>query len=41
LLCLEEVGFNAQGEPILHSQEYYRPEYFSFRVLRKMTPAAL
>jgi len=41
LLYLEEVGFNAQGEPILHSQEYYRPEYFSFRVLRKMTPAAL
>ena len=33
----EEIGFNRDGEPIIYSEEYYRPEFFSFKVLRKMT----
>jgi GntR family transcriptional regulator len=33
----EEIGFNADHEPILYSEEYYRPEFFSFKVIRKMT----
>lgn len=32
-----EVGFNDQDQPIIYSQEYYRPECFDFRVVRKMT----
>lgn len=33
----EEIGYNAEGRPIIYSEEYYRPEYFSFKVVRKMT----
>lgn len=33
----EEIGFNANHRPIIYSQEYYRPEFFSFNVVRKMT----
>jgi GntR family transcriptional regulator len=33
----EEVAFNAEGVPVMYSEEYYRPEYFSFNVIRKMT----
>jgi GntR family transcriptional regulator len=33
----EEVGFNAEGTPVIYCEEYYRPEYFSFKVVRKMT----
>ncbi len=32
-----ETAFNVDEEPIMYSDEYYRPEYFSFYVLRKMT----
>lgn len=32
-----EVGFNNHNIPILYSEEYYRPEFFSFTVIRKMT----
>lgn len=32
----EEIAFNNDDMPIMYSQEYYRPEYFSFRVVRKM-----
>jgi len=31
-----EVGFNSDNMPILYSEEYYRPEYFKFKVVRKM-----
>jgi len=37
LLYLEEVGFNTLSQPVVFSEEYYRPEFFSFRVLRKKT----
>ncbi len=33
----KETAFNADEEPVMYSDEYYRPEYFSFHVLRKMT----
>ena len=33
----EETGYNAEGKPIIYSEEFYRPEYFSFKVVRKMT----
>lgn len=33
----EEIGFNGAGVPIIYSEEYYRPEYFSFHIIRKMT----
>jgi GntR family transcriptional regulator len=33
----EETGYNVEGKPIIYSEEYYRPEYFSFKVVRKMT----
>ena len=33
----EEIGYNADDNPILYSEEYYRPEFFSFKVIRKMT----
>jgi GntR family transcriptional regulator len=33
----DEVAFNADDVPIMYSEEYYRPEYFSFKVVRKMT----
>lgn len=33
----EEIGFNADHTPIIYSEEYYRPEIFSFKVVRKMT----
>ena len=33
----EETGYNMDGKPIIYSEEYYRPEYFSFKVVRKMT----
>ena len=39
ILYLEEVGFNSEAVPVVWSQEYYRPEYFSFKVVRKMTTA--
>ncbi|GAB4454043.1 MAG: GntR family transcriptional regulator [Anaerolineae bacterium] len=32
-----ELGFNSHNTPILYSEEYYRPEFFSFTVIRKMT----
>ena len=32
----EEIGLNGAGTPIIYSQEYYRPDYFSFHVIRKM-----
>jgi len=35
----EEIGFNGNGVPIIYSEEYYRPDYFSFHVIRKMTTA--
>lgn len=31
-----ETGFNSDDEPIIYSEEYYRPEFFSFKVVRKM-----
>lgn len=31
-----EVGFNTDNKPIIYSEEYYLPEYFSFKVFRKM-----
>ncbi len=33
----EETGFNGSGIPIIYSEEFYRPEYFSFHIIRKMT----
>lgn len=33
----EEIAFNSAERPIMYSEEYYRPEYFSFNVVRKMT----
>lgn len=33
----KETAFNTHEEPVMYSDEYYRPEYFSFNVLRKMT----
>lgn len=33
----EETGFNGDGIPIIYSEEFYRPEYFSFHIIRKMT----
>ncbi len=33
----EEIGFNAQSQPIIYSEEYYRPAFFQFKVVRKMT----
>jgi GntR family transcriptional regulator len=33
----EEVGFNREDLPIIYSEEYYCPEYFSFNIVRKMT----
>ncbi len=36
---MKETGFNAAGTPLIYSEEYYRPEYFSFHVRRKMTTA--
>lgn len=35
----EEIGLNGAGTPIIYSEEYYRPDYFSFHVIRKMTTA--
>jgi GntR family transcriptional regulator len=32
----KETAFNDDEEPIMYSDEYYRPEYFSFNVLRKL-----
>lgn len=32
-----ETGFNSSDQPIIYSEEYYLPEYFSFKVVRKMT----
>jgi len=31
-----EVGFSTENKPIIYSEEYYLPEYFSFKVFRKM-----
>jgi GntR family transcriptional regulator len=31
-----ETGFNENDIPVIYSEEYYRPEYFSFKVVRKM-----
>ena len=33
----EEIAYNAAQIPIMASQEYYRPNFFNFKVLRKMT----
>jgi GntR family transcriptional regulator len=33
----EEVGYNADHVPLMYSQEYYRPAFFDFKVIRKMT----
>ena len=35
----DEVGYNAQHQPILYSQEYYRSDAFSFKLVRKLTTA--
>lgn len=35
----KEVGFNKEGNPIIYSEEYYRPEFFSFNVVRKKITA--
>lgn len=32
----EEIGYNAGHEPVIYSREYYRPEFFNFKVVRKM-----
>ena len=37
LYYFEEVGFNREDLPIIYSEEYYCPEYFSFNIVRKMT----
>ena len=37
----DEIAFNAEDIPIMYSEEYYRPEYFSFKVVRKMTTRQL
>lgn len=36
----KETGFNKEGMPIIYSEEYYRPEYFSFNVIRKKITSA-
>lgn len=33
-----ETGYNAADLPIIYSEEYYRPDFFSFKVVRKMVP---
>lgn len=33
----EEIGYNTSHEPVIFSKEYYRPEFFRFKVIRKMT----
>jgi GntR family transcriptional regulator len=33
----EEVGYNADDEPLIYSEEYYTPSYFEFKIVRKMT----
>ena len=32
-----EIAFNADDAPIMFSDEYYRPDYFTFNVVRKWT----
>jgi GntR family transcriptional regulator len=34
-----ETGFNQEGAAIVYSEEYYRPEFFSFSVIRKKITA--
>jgi GntR family transcriptional regulator len=34
-----ETGFNQEGTAIVYSEEYYRPEFFSFSVIRKKITA--
>jgi GntR family transcriptional regulator len=36
-----ETGYNASDLPIIYSEEYYRPEFFSFKVVRKMVPQGI
>jgi len=36
---MKETGYDAAGSPVIYSEEYYRPKYFSFHVRRKMTTA--
>jgi len=36
----EEVAYNKESLPIMYSEEYYRPEYFSFKVVRQMITAS-
>ena len=36
----KEIGFNKEGRPIIYSEEYYRPEFFSFNVVRKKITSA-
>ncbi len=33
----EEIGYNAAGEPIIYSEEYYSPSFFEFKIVRKLT----
>jgi GntR family transcriptional regulator len=35
LLCIEEVGFNNEQEPVLHCLEYYRNDMVRFQTVRK------
>lgn len=35
LLCIEEVGFNNEQEPVLHCLEYYRNDRVRFQTVRK------
>lgn len=37
LFRLVGVSYNYRSEPLLHSEEYYHPEYFTFSVVRHMT----
>jgi GntR family transcriptional regulator len=32
----EEIGYNAENEPIIFSQEYYLPDVFCFQAVRRM-----
>lgn len=37
LQYVKEVGYDAADEPIIYSEEYYRPEFFNFSIVRKLT----
>lgn len=38
VLFIEEIGRNAAGDVILCSHDYYHPQYFTFRVIRRAEP---